>query len=404
MIIKNFTSLIKIAVAVGVLAVTSLAPCQTVDSARVVPGVSWENFVVEDGPLNYNIIRVNVTDPRVTLETEAGHDQLFRGEKVLAAVKRETIDDDGYVVAGINADFWAGGGRYIPVGFLVADGMIYRMPHAKRSAFVFTEDEKSYIGPVTLEVAIGKGDKSLSIRTINPSEEVNVVSLFTPPYGKTVPAQKGTRYLLSMKGMEFLPNKPVQVRAVEVSSDKETPVSPGTLVLHVPESQESEARALLADGEEFTVIARLPEVEGVVRSACGGGPKLVEAGKPSVQNKQEGIGESFTTARHPRTAIGFTKDQKNVFLVTVDGRQPDVSVGVNLQELAEFMATLGCWSAMNLDGGGSTTMVVDNEVVNSPSDASGPRTVVNSILVVSDLPSTATASGKSPAIPAQPAQ
>ncbi len=404
MIIKNFSSAMKIAVVAGVFAIPSMVSSQTVESAQVVPGVSWENFMVEDGPLNYNIIRVNVTDHRVTLETEAGYDQLFRGEKVLAAVKRETIDDDGFVVAGINADFWAGGSRYIPVGFLVADGMIYRMPHSKRSAFVFTEDEKSYIGPVSLEVAIGKGDKSLSVRTINPSEEVNVVSLFTPPYGKTVPAQKGTRYLLSMKGMEFLPNKPVQVRAVEVSSDRETPLSPGTMVLHVPEDQESEVRSLLKDGEEFTVTADLPEVKGVVRSACGGGPKLVEAGKPDVQNVQEGIGSSFTTARHPRTAIGFTKDQKNVFLVTVDGRQPNVSVGVSLQELAEFMATLGCWSAMNLDGGGSTTMVVDNEVVNKPSDTAGPRTVVNSILVVSDVPSTATADGKSPAVPVQPSQ
>ena len=68
-------------------------------------------------------------------------------------------------------------------------------------------------------------------------------------------------------------------------------------------------------------------------------------------------------------------------MVTVDGRQPGVSVGMTLQELAEYLLSLGATDAMNLDGGGSTTMFLDGRVVNTPSDKEGERKVSDAILV-----------------------
>ena len=68
--------------------------------------------------------------------------------------------------------------------------------------------------------------------------------------------------------------------------------------------------------------------------------------------------------RHPRSAIGWNKDY--FFMVEVDGRQRK-SLGMTFPELAEYMLKLGCEEAMNLDGGGSATLWVDGEVVNSPS-------------------------------------
>jgi exopolysaccharide biosynthesis protein len=68
-------------------------------------------------------------------------------------------------------------------------------------------------------------------------------------------------------------------------------------------------------------------------------------------------------------------------MVTVDGRQPGTSVGMNLQELAEMLLELGAVDAMNLDGGGSTTMFVGGKVINQPSDKEGERKVSDAILV-----------------------
>ena len=68
-------------------------------------------------------------------------------------------------------------------------------------------------------------------------------------------------------------------------------------------------------------------------------------------------------------------------MVTVDGRQPGVSVGMNLYELADYLLSIGAVDAMNLDGGGSTTMFLDGKVVNTPSDKEGERKVGDAILV-----------------------
>jgi exopolysaccharide biosynthesis protein len=88
----------------------------------------------------------------------------------------------------------------------------------------------------------------------------------------------------------------------------------------------------------------------------------------------------FSRARHPRTAVGVRAEGSLVF-VTVDGRQPKKSVGMTVDELAGLMLELGCVDAINLDGGGSTTMVVKGRVVNNSSDTTGERPVSDALLI-----------------------
>ena len=96
--------------------------------------------------------------------------------------------------------------------------------------------------------------------------------------------------------------------------------------------------------------------------------------------KAEVISSEFDVTRHPRTMIGVD-DDKRIWLVTVDGRQPVLSAGMNFRELKTLARRLKLRSALNLDGGGSTTMVVKGAVVNHPSDPIGPRPVSDAILV-----------------------
>ncbi|HEY6707324.1 MAG TPA: phosphodiester glycosidase family protein [Actinomycetota bacterium] len=86
--------------------------------------------------------------------------------------------------------------------------------------------------------------------------------------------------------------------------------------------------------------------------------------------------------RNPRTAVGATADGR-LLIVTVDGRQPGHSVGMSLRELAELFVRLGARSAINLDGGGSTTMVLDGTIVNRFSDAQ-ERRVPTALLVLGE--------------------
>ncbi|WP_090993578.1 phosphodiester glycosidase family protein [Pedobacter insulae] len=102
------------------------------------------------------------------------------------------------------------------------------------------------------------------------------------------------------------------------------------------------------------------------------------------KNVEELDSSSFTKSRHPRTAIGIKANGK-VILLTVDGRQEN-SAGVSLYELTNVMRWLGCVSAINLDGGGSTTLWVREGVVNHPSDNKtwdheGERKVANVVIL-----------------------
>ena len=115
--------------------------------------------------------------------------------------------------------------------------------------------------------------------------------------------------------------------------------------------------------------------------ALGGAGLLLLDGRQFSDWTVEGISAGFDTARHPRTMIGADA-QGAIWLITIDGRNPFVSMGMNFAELMRLSRRLGLRSALNLDGGGSTTMWVAGQVVNHPSDRSGPRKVSEAIVVI----------------------
>lgn len=113
--------------------------------------------------------------------------------------------------------------------------------------------------------------------------------------------------------------------------------------------------------------------------AVSGAGLLLLDGREFTDWSEERLTAGFDTARHPRTMIG--EGGGAIWLVTIDGRQPTLSLGMNFTEMKRLARRLGMRSALNLDGGGSTTMVVEGTVVNHPSDAAGPRKVSDAILV-----------------------
>jgi exopolysaccharide biosynthesis protein len=117
-----------------------------------------------------------------------------------------------------------------------------------------------------------------------------------------------------------------------------------------------------------------------VDAAVGGAGLLMLDGRPITDWSAEKLAAGFDTTRHPRTMIG--DDGASVWLVTVDGRQPALSLGMSFMELQGLAQRLGLRSALNLDGGGSTTMVVRDAIVNHPSDSDGARKVSDAIVVL----------------------
>lgn len=113
-----------------------------------------------------------------------------------------------------------------------------------------------------------------------------------------------------------------------------------------------------------TTIEMIDKPPPEAREAVAGNTMLVENGKPVPQTNK---------ARHPRTVVGLDREGKTLTVLIVDGRRPGVSVGMSYEELGAEMLQLGCWQAVNLDGGGSTVLAMRNptgkyQILNRPSD------------------------------------
>lgn len=131
---------------------------------------------------------------------------------------------------------------------------------------------------------------------------------------------------------------------------------------------------------DWAVSTETPDREAQV---VAGFPSLLEAGVV-VGDLELGERPGFAAERHPRTAVGFDPIRHRVWLVVVDGRREGMSEGMTLPELAGLMRALGAWNAINLDGGGSSVMVVRGETVSRPSDLRGQRPVVNALVLRED--------------------
>ena len=116
-------------------------------------------------------------------------------------------------------------------------------------------------------------------------------------------------------------------------------------------------------------------VKWKMQTAVGGGPVLLQNGEIKITNEEElkFVGKAIDD-KHPRTAMGCTKSNKLIILV-VQGRFPGLAEGATLTQEAQIFKDLGCWEALNLDGGGSSCMLVNGKETIKVSDAAGQRPV-----------------------------
>jgi Phosphodiester glycosidase len=135
---------------------------------------------------------------------------------------------------------------------------------------------------------------------------------------------------------------------------------------------------VIAKGTDTTpTIYDLKDIEWKwwkMRTAVGGGPVLIHDGKMRITDREEQLFPDATPAGEylPRTAMGYTRDGRLIVLV-IQGRTPGVAAGASLQEEAQLLLELGCYEALNLDGGGSSCMLVNGKETIRPSDAEGQR-------------------------------
>lgn len=316
-----------------------------------------------------------VVDPaKATIRLAQGMDEVAGAETTSSMAARHGA------VAAINGGYFrtTGIARGEPVGVLSIRGRILSEPVRNRAALVFRDEGngiRAAFSRVSLEAELAVGRRSaIRIDGFNRPREKDELIVFTPEFHRT-----------TLTGPEGLELEVVGGRVVALHEGMGSlPVPRDGLVISASGSAVDKLKAVVSKGVRIELRTRLrtdPDAGFEPDFILGGGPRLIAAGKSIIAEDVSSYAEAFYTTRHPRTAIGRRADGRLV-LVTVDGRQPALSVGMSIAELAALMLELGCTEAMNLDGGGSTTMVAGGRIVNSPSDATGERPVSDALLVV----------------------
>ncbi len=240
----------------------------------------------------------------------------------------------------------------VPLGTLMIDQKIYTGPIYDRVALGIFDDGFD-VARIQLNSTIKGSGKIIKVDNINQPRMLSThVLVYTPEWGKYSPA--APKYGV---GLQVIDNK------IEKASANSIEIPENGYVISGPKSI---LYALLEKKDVKLDIKTTPEWKNV-KHIISGGPYLVKDGEVFVDMTAQKL--TAIGGRNPRSAIGYTADNRLV-LVAVDGREGS-SIGMTLMELANFMKSVGCIGAINLDGGGSTVMYVDGAVVNNPHQKGG---------------------------------
>lgn len=235
----------------------------------------------------------------------------------------------------------------VPLGTLMINKKMYTGPIYDRVALGIFDDGFD-IARVQLNASIKGSGKTVKVDNINQPRMLSThVLVYTPQWGKYSPA--APKYGV---GLQVIDNKitKASANAVEIPQNGYVISGPKSILY-----------ALLDKKDVKLSLNTIPDWQGV-KHIISGGPYLVKNGEVYVDMTAQKLGA--IGGRNPRSAIGYTSDN-NIILVAVDGREGS-SIGMTLMELANFMQSIGCVGAINLDGGGSTVMYVNGKVVNNP--------------------------------------
>jgi Phosphodiester glycosidase len=349
----------------------------TTPEGYLAPGVVHQAITDPEGPFAIHLVTVFLAAPsRIDLALAL---EVLPGLETTSSMARRR----GATVA-VNGDYadLAHGGR--PIHAYAQDGRLLQTPGILGNNHAVDDQETAvFMGRPNAQMVAeaARTGLLLSVQQVNRGAPAgDEVALFTPE-GATLeqPPAEATSARLRTDG-------PAAVRAdgwaetsytLEVVGQLGGPVPDGTVVLSTPATgAHAPDLAALEPGDQVTVAWSFAAWPGILDTS-GGNPTLVRNGR--VLGGNIDCNTPFHR-RNPRTALGATADGR-LLVVTVDGRQPGHSVGMTLRELAELFVTLGARSAINLDGGGSTTMVIDGTIVNRVSDPQ-ERRVPTALLVL----------------------
>ena len=351
----------------------------------IAPGVDLfqtTDTTLVDPPAPIAVYLLRLDPDRVVIESALSNDEVMDAERVDGIAKRRNA------IAAVNAGFFnvkngEPAGLLKIAGELVSDTALTRGTIAIHSLpgggqrFYFDQASAKVVARFKADTQ----DVTVPVDGVDTTRERGKLMLYTPAYhADTDTATNGTEWILD--------GKPLKV--VDIRKDLgKTPIPRAGAVMSFGGLELTAPLEWLLPGTTVTFETRWKILNGTpeehfeqARDVVSGAGLLIRDGVTMSDwlGKESLQPATFTDVKHPRTLIGI--DRKGMlWLVAIDGRQPDYSMGMTFKDLLTLCARLDLVNALNLDGGGSTTMVAGGALVNKPSDVTGPRPVSDALVV-----------------------
>ncbi|SHK47150.1 phosphodiester glycosidase family protein [Tepidibacter formicigenes] len=331
-------------------------------------GVKYKNIYTftEDGIQNVNLVVIDLNDPNVKLDILFNKDGFTKRQKVSDMVKNEDN-----VLAAINGDFFSMSNPSFSLGPIVKDGKVLSNPHYevnKYASFLKDIDNNIFLTYLKPDVSISNTttNNTINIAAINkPSQYFANIVVYTNEYIKNSPGANDTYYDLCEVVVED--NVVKEVRYGQPS----IPIPENGYIIVAGGNNGLVLRDNFNVGDEIKINSTFNLDYNNIDLALGGGSLILKDGEiyPPTQKVK---------GKSQRSAVGITPDNK-LILFTVDGRLSNV-IGMDENDVAHYMKSLGCKDAMLFDGGGSTELIVKNDIVNTLVGGK-ERPIVNSLAI-----------------------
>jgi len=348
-----------------------------VKDITVTDGVKHINYIYNSVPWNINVVEIDINETNSFI-TVKGQDRIFNSRETLSSIVRRIKNNNLNIVASINADFFHPNGDIL--NSQISQGEFIKGVSTKRSLFGIKQQGIPFIGVLAFRGDLTTKDKNkIKINACNTACGVETVVIYNRYFNDTVKNTGNYKSFLLIP-IDSIKNGKSYKAIVSLINDTGIILNDNRYAILANGEKAEQLKKLLHDNDTVSIFLGFEKQPEEFSELLGGLPHIVNFGKDisEEQTIKEGSNKSFRDTRHPRTAIGYNKDK--IFFVVVDGRQ-QTSDGMSLKELASFMLYIGCTEGLNFDGGGSTTMIVNDKIVNSPSDFTGERSVGNALLL-----------------------
>jgi hypothetical protein len=341
---------------------------QVTEQTLLMPGVTYERQVqfTPHGPVVLDIVTAPRPDgvlyalqPVLSNNAVVGTEKLTDMENELKAAT---------TTVGVNGDFFAPNpGK--PSGILIRNGELDTAPADARTSLGIAPDGTLSVARVTFD-GTWRGTGQRRQLDLNALPAKGHTTLYTPAWGPATPAEPGVVVDVLDQLGPLTPNRVNTAVVTQVTDHGPVPIPPNGAVLV---SRGNQAAHLTAEAPLDTTVELRPTLTpnwSAMRSAIGGGPQLVAAGKPLFRSR-ESFGDPVLNRRAARSAIGQLSGGR-IVLVTVEGGTSAYSAGMTNFELAVALSRLGAQVAYGLGSGSSSAMAFDGDLLTRPSGGEQP--------------------------------